>query len=322
MRGLVVSGSNNHFLVDPGSGSLVRCGIKGKQLAALQGWYNSLAPGDMVEFEEDAHDPAKGLVSALVPRRNVFRRFNEKGKSDQAIAANLDAIACVTSPAMPPFRPRFIDRVSIVAERDGIPLLIVMNKADLGIDDAVRARLVGYGRIGYKVMECSVVTGEGIGELRGAIFGKTIAFVGQSGVGKSSLLNLIEDGLARRVGEVSQKYRRGRHTTTGSALAALADGVTKVVDTPGFRRLAIRGIGPESLASCFPEMRPLVGACPFGYRCRHLDENGCAVTAAVEDKAIDGDRYESYVRVRAELEETVEYARKRGRPLRIYDDHE
>ncbi len=322
MRGLVVSGTRNHFLVDAGEGRLVRVGIKGKQLAALEGWYNSLATGDLVEYEEDPHDAAKGLVVALVPRRNVFRRFNEKGKSDQAIAANLDAIVCVTSPGFPPFRPRFVDRVAVVAERDGIPLVIAMNKIDLGVDEAARERLDDFVRIGYRVLECSAETGEGIDALRELLRGKTTAFVGQSGVGKSSLLNRVEEGLSRRVGEVCEKYERGRHTTTGSALVTLADGITRVVDTPGFRRLALRGIDKARLGDCFPDIRALAPSCEHGARCQHDEEEGCAVAAAAGTELLDADRYESYLRIRSELAETVEYAKKRGKPRRMYDNDE
>lgn len=318
--GVVVTGSNNSFLVETPDGTLRRCVIKGKILRTLQGYYNSLAPGDLVRLEPDAFRPDQGSILGMEERRNLFWRWNEKGKSIQAIAANLDRVVCVASGRLPPFRPRFVDRVAVTAELEGLPLLIVMNKSDLGRDPEVEDRLADYRRIGYEVLVCSVLDGRGIGELRSRIAGGTSAFVGQSGVGKSSLLNALEPGLDERVGEVSEKYERGRHTTTRSVMVTLEDGRTRIVDTPGFRRLAVRGIPRDSLVACFPEMRSLAEACEFGLACSHLDESGCRVRRGVEEGLVHPDRYESFIRVRAELDQTAEYAKKPGRPRRDYRD--
>jgi len=276
-----------------------------------------------VSFEPDSLNEEQGSILGMETRRNLFWRWNEKGKSIQAIAANMDLVACVISPRFPPFRPRFIDRVAIMAELENLPLIIILNKSDLDMEASTEERLSDYRRIGYEVMVCSARSGQGLVELRARIFGKTCAFIGQSGAGKSSLLNALEPGLTFRVGEVSEKYERGRHTTTRSVLTVLADGRTRIVDTPGFRRLAIRGIPQDSLVACFPEMRSLAEDCDYGLACRHLDESGCRVRAAVEAGLVHPDRYESYLRVRAELEDTVEYAKKAGRPRREYiDDYE
>lgn len=125
---------------------------------------------------------------------------------------------------------------------------------------------------------------------------------------------------AGEAGEVSEKYERGRHTTTRSVMVTLGDGCSRIVDTPGFRRLAIRGIPRDSLVACFPEMRPLAEACAYGLACGHQDEPGCRVRAGVEEGLVHPDRYESYLRVRAELDQTVEYAKKPGKPRRDYAD--
>jgi len=261
-----------------------------------------------------------GTISALMPRRSFFWRYNEKGKAIQVIAANMDLVVCVTSVSMPPFRPRFIDRVSLEPSSEGLPFVIALNKTDLGMDAETARRMDDYRRIGFETMEMSVSTGQGIDALRCRIQGLTSAFVGQSGVGKSSILNALEVGLGLKVGEVCEKFERGRHTTVAGVLVELVDGSTKVIDTPGFRRLAVRGIEPVTLSACFPEIRAASSGCALGSRCKHIDEPGCRVRAAVEAGTIHEDRYESYTRILMELEDTRSYARKPGRHREYEED--
>ena len=139
MEGVVLSGANNLFSVLCADGERRLCAIKGKRIKDRAGSYNALAPGDFVDVGPG--DSGKGLVKSLAPRRNVFGRYNEKGRASQAIAANIDLVVCVSSPVLPPFRPRFVDRVAVLAEAAHVPLLIALNKADLGEDEETSERL-------------------------------------------------------------------------------------------------------------------------------------------------------------------------------------
>jgi ribosome biogenesis GTPase / thiamine phosphate phosphatase len=309
MNGLILSGTNNVFSVLCDDGERRSCAIKGKRIKDTTGVYNALAAGDEVEVSPG--EGGRGMITALKPRRNVFGRYNEKGRAKQSIAANVDLVVCVASPSFPPFRPRFVDRVAILAEAARVPLLIALNKSDLGSDEGTEERLALYEELGYGILRCSAATGSGVGELLGRLRDATSVFVGQSGVGKSSLLNSIEPSLGRRTGDVSEKYARGRHTTTMAELVVLDRG-TRIIDTPGVRRLALRGIEPGELDAYFPELARLSPHCEFGLSCTHRDESGCRITQAVEEGLVHEDRYESYLRIRWELEANAEYSAREG----------
>ncbi|MCX7026299.1 MAG: ribosome small subunit-dependent GTPase A [Spirochaetes bacterium] len=298
MRGRVLSTANNLSKVLCEDGTTLFCGIKGKRIKSLERNYNSLAAGDWVEVR--ATDGGRGLVIGLEPRLNKFGRYNEKGRAEQAIAVNIDRVICVSSPAMPPFRPRFIDRLAVMAESASVFFVIVLNKVDLGLSPATEARIAGYGSLGYQVIRTSAKTGEGLASLARLLESGSSVLAGQSGVGKSSLLNALFPGLDRKTQEVSEKYERGKHTTT-QAEAVLVDAERMIIDTPGIRRLALRSIDIGSLAAFFPEFKVYAEDCSFGGACCHVDEEGCVVRTAVAEGQIDADRYESYLRIREEL---------------------
>jgi len=317
MTGLIVRGSNNIFYVRPLdsaeesdleilAGKELECRIKGKVLKGVQGYYNPLAPGDKVKIEVDPLHPGKALITELVERKNAFTRFNQKGMAPQLLAANVDMVLCVTTPASPPFRPRFLDRVLAQAERAQIPAVIIVNKWDLHDGDYdVDERLEDYRRIGYRLLLVSALTGEGMEELAALISRRVSVMVGQSGVGKSSLINKLAPHADLKVGDLCEKYERGSHTTTMSRLIQLqgsADGGC-IIDTPGVRRLMPDGIGPDDLALYFREFAPLVGQCTYGLSCSHRIEPGCKIMEAVAAGVIHEDRYESYLRLTDELKE-------------------
>jgi ribosome biogenesis GTPase len=319
-RGTVISGSWNIFTVRLESGGgeetrIIECGIKGKVLKGVDGFYNPLAPGDRVIV-------GQGRIVSLEERKNCFTRFNQKGfnakknaaaggygtagaAGSQIIAANVDLVLCVSSPGLPPFRPRFLDRVLVQADRAEIPAAVICNKWDLHDGDTdIEERLKDFARTGFPVLRISAQTGQGIEELKEFIAGRFAVLVGQSGVGKSSIINALRPALPEdmrmRTGAINEKFDRGNHTTTQSLLVELPGGGA-VVDTPGIRRFVPDGISPGDLIMYFREFAPLAGRCGFGLSCGHVSEPGCRIREAVNAGTIHADRYESYLRIREEL---------------------
>ena len=301
-RGTVLWGVNNIFTVRS-EGSEVRCTLKGKILRTDEIAYNPLAPGDEVEFETDPADESAGRIVGRLSRRSEFKRWNNKRKADQAIAANADLLLCVASPLSPPFRPRFVDRVLVSALIGGIEPVIVLNKTDQGIPDDVRERLDDYRAIGYSVLYCSAKSGEGIAAVDLAIGSKRTVIIGQSGTGKSSIINLLSPDADLRIGEVSSKHNRGRHTTIYSVMVEFgssAGEMREIIDTPGIREIHVTGIEPPALQEYLPEIWRLCGSCSLP-RCSHLHEPGCEIIAALSRGEIHPDRYESYCRIYDDL---------------------
>ncbi|WP_319561173.1 ribosome small subunit-dependent GTPase A [Marispirochaeta sp.] len=305
LLGRVAAGINNIYTLlttdgeDKNREREVSCRIKGKKLKGDPGRYNPIAVGDWVEFEDDLQHQGSGMIVSRQERKNVFARLNRKRGTMQTIAANMDLLVCLTSPESPPFRPRFIDRVLVAAAIGDMPVMVLVNKMDQHVDNAMRERLDVYSSIGCQVRYCSAATGEGVAEFIACIRGKDTAFVGQSGVGKSTLLNRIVPGADLAVGEITKKYNRGSHTTC-FALMLKADFPGRLVDTPGIREIDIAGILPLDLGHYFPEFVPFLGDCAFS-PCYHDHEPRCAVRDAVDDGRIHADRFESYLRILEQL---------------------
>ncbi|NLM00069.1 MAG: ribosome small subunit-dependent GTPase A [Treponema sp.] len=313
MIGIVLAGSNNIFEVECEDDVIRHCTIKGKKLKSVEGYYNPLAPGDKVEILCDEETENQGQILELIERKNEFVRWNVKGRAPQLLAANLDYILIVTTPNEPPFRPRFVDRALIQADAAGIEPIIVCNKCDLLAKDDYDFinRMSVWEKIGYTVMQVSAKTGEGLTHLSEFLIDKLCAFVGQSGVGKSSIINKLDSSCVLKTGSLSEKYGRGTHTTTKGTLLRLTlneslvggrIGVkASIIDTPGVRRFVLHDIPSNELALYFREMHNLIGQCSFGMSCTHTHEAGCKILEAVHAGIISEERYESWQRICDEI---------------------
>ena len=278
MRGRIQRALSGFYYVKTESGT-VECRARGR--FRLDG--SSPLVGDRVEISLDAN--GKGRVDKLLPRKNFFIR---------PAVANIDLLIAVASEVNPVTDPFLIDRVTAFAEHMGCEVLICINKSDAARVSRLRDI---YATSGYRVIETSAVTGEGVEELRGCIAGKVCAFSGNSGVGKSSLLNALEPGLGLETGVVSEKLGRGRHTTRHVEI--FPAGGAFVADTPGFASFDMEQLPPipkEELQFCFPEFGPYIGKCRFD-DCAHLKEPGCAVREAMDEGKINASRHLSYARL-------------------------
>ena len=321
MEGLIIAGTNNTFSVECDDEITRNCTIKGKVLKSDRQFYNPLAPGDRVVVEPDPINEAKGQVLSVLPRKNTFLRWNVKGRCPQLLACNLDYLSLVCTPDEPPFRPRFIDRALAQAEHQGITPIIVCNKWDLAEEmqtdgreeefDAIDRRLTIWSDLDYRVLRISAKTGEGMTEFAQLLENHLSAFVGQSGVGKSSLINVMDNSCVLKTGSLSKKYGKGSHTTTKGTLIHLTlnetlfEGVrglkADIIDTPGIRRFVLDDVEADDVAMYFKEFEPFIGKCKFGLGCKHHTEPGCAVLEAVQNGSITQERYDSWVRISEEI---------------------
>ena len=263
----------------------------------------SIAVGDRVRFAETHHN--LGMIVDVLPRENKFSRPAPKpgmAQVEQIIASNIDQIVPVFSTAKPTPKWRLLDRYLVAAEAAEIPAVICISKLDLTPKrDCWEAVVADYRKIGYRVLAVSAQNGKGLAELKDVLRNRISVFVGKSGVGKTSLLNVLQPDLGLRIQEVTRgKKSQGRHTTTHLEMFSLDPGGF-IMDTPGIREFGLWDIYPDELAWCFPEMRPYLGQCKFGASCLHIEEPGCAVRKAVMGSKISPYRYQSYNRLLEEL---------------------
>jgi ribosome biogenesis GTPase len=318
-RGIVLSGTGGVWRVRREDGSVVEASLRGRvkksnagrradgslrrDTVASAAETLKLAVGDHVLLEHDA--TGAWAIAEILPRRSrLARRAPGGGQGERIVAANVDQVVVVFAAANPEPHRRMLDRFLVIAEATELSARVVINKVELiGGPEAARERWIDYERAGYPVHLTSAKRGDGLEALHDALSGVVSVLTGPSGVGKSSLLNAIFPGLDLRVGEISESVNKGRHTTVGGYLHPLpGDDGGYVADTPGLREIGMWALAPESLDVCFPELRPYLRHCRFA-DCRHGIEPACAVRTAVEAGEVSAARYESYLKLRGELEE-------------------
>lgn len=290
--GRVLSVHGLASIVHLDEGRTLRCATRGllKNLSTDQ--RHVVVAGDRVLVRPESDK--EGMIERIEPRTGILSRTS-KGRQ-HVIVANVDQLLIVTSAAEPVIKPNLIDRFLVTAEHVSIEPIICINKIDL-VDPADLQPLVGvYGQMGYQVLLLSATTGWGTDRLRHLVAGRESVVAGQSGVGKSSLLNAIEPDLQLRVSHVSAENQKGRHTTTAARLIPLTQLGGFIVDTPGIRQFQLWDIIAEEVAGTFRDLRPLVSLCRFP-DCTHTHEAECAVKDAVADGRLDARRYESYCHI-------------------------
>lgn len=292
-HGLVLSVHGLTCVVEDDAGETFQCTVRRVLKTLATDERHVVVAGDDVMFRPSPG--GEGMIERVEPRRGVISRTS-RGRR-HVIAANVEQMLIVNSAAEPYLKPHLIDRLLVCAEQEKIRPVICITKIDL-VDAHELQPLIGvYARMGYEVLPLSVVSGVNIDALRQVTTGKRSVVVGQSGVGKSSLLNVVEPGLNLRVGVVSEETQKGKHTTTTAKLIKLASG-GYVVDTPGIRTMELWNVIREEVGGTLRDLRPFVNHCKFP-DCTHGHEADCAVKDAVADGRLDARRYESYLQLYA-----------------------
>lgn len=299
MKGLVIKNTGSWVTVrlEDGSGT-VNCKMRGVLRLKGMRCTNPVAVGDIVQVEEKGGDSP--VVGAIEPRRNyIIRRASNLSKEFQIIAANLDQAVLVVSLTNPVTSTTFIDRFLATAEAYQVPAVLAFNKVDLLTTEDLQYQLNEltslYRSIGYPVVNMSAATGAGADDLRDLLAGKMSLLSGNSGVGKSSIINLLIPDAHVRVGDVSHTHHKGMHTTTFSELLDLPGGGA-IIDTPGVKAFGTIDFERAQVAHYFPEIFKISADCRFN-NCTHTHEPGCAVLAAVEHGEISMSRYTSYLSI-------------------------
>ena len=274
-------------------GAMLRCRIRGKLRLKGVRSTNPVVVGDEAVCEADGGDC---VIVDIVPRRNyVIRRASNLSKESHIIAANVDQALLMVTLRSPETPKEFADRFLVTCEAYKVPAAILLSKIDLQDAEAVAEFRAVYEGAGYRVLEVSAKEGRGVEEVRELLAGRTTLVSGNSGVGKSTLIQTIDPSLDIRTGEISDSHHKGRHTTTFSTMYPLAEGGA-VIDTPGIKGFGLLDIDDAELWHYFPEMMRVAPGCRF-YNCTHTHEPGCAVVEAVKAGEIAWSRYESYLKI-------------------------
>ena len=297
MKGVVVKSTGSWYLVRDAEGKLHRARLRGKFKLKGMKVSNPLAVGDRVEFDVETTGEDTAVIHKIEDRENyIIRQSTHKTAFSHIIAANLDQALLIVTLVSPRTSFGFIDRFLVTAEAYDIPTILVFNKTDL-YDDEMRdyQRQIShmYQQIGYNSITVSAKSSEGIAEMNSLLEGKTTLLSGHSGVGKSTLINIIVPDLELKTSEISDFSDKGVHTTTFAEMFEV-DKDTYIIDTPGIKELGIVDIPKNQLGHYFPEMRDRMNQCRFN-NCTHFNEPGCAIVEAVRHNEISLTRYESYL---------------------------
>lgn len=297
-KGLVIKNTGSLFLVQLEDGTVVETSLRGRfRLKGIRST-NPVVVGDMVEVDGES-------IVGIEPRKNyIIRKSSNLSKESHILAANIDQVFLVVTIKKPETPFEFIDRFLLTANAYHIPVVIVLNKVDILDEDEMALAEAIKGlyekNLGYKVVFSSTVTGEGVDEVRFMLKDKLSLFSGNSGVGKSSLLNMLEPSLELKVGDVSRQHQTGMHTTTYSEVFDIAEG--KVIDSPGIKGFGIIDMEAAEISKFFPDIAKFALECRFD-DCKHLNEPSCAVLKALEEQKIAASRYNSYKSILLDLDE-------------------
>ncbi len=295
-KGVVIKSTGSWFTVRNNDGQTVNCSIKGKFRIKGLKTTNPVAVGDYVDYELQ-DDQKTGLIHHIHERKNlIIRKSTKLSKQIHIIAANIDQAILIVTIKEPVTRTAFIDRFLVSAESFRVPVTIVVNKSDLYDDkdiEAAKKLKAIYEAVGYMCLETSAITGYHTEQLKSIIKDKVTLLAGNSGVGKSTLINTISPGLDLKTANISDAYKTGKHITTFAEMFQLSFG-GQVIDTPGLRAFGINHVEKDELYHFFPEIFKAADACKY-HNCLHTHEPNCAVKDAVEEGRISWSRYRSYL---------------------------
>ena len=297
-KGLVIKNTGSLFLVELEDGSVVETNLRGRfRLKGIRST-NPVVVGDIVQVDGES-------IVSIEPRKNyIIRKSSNLSKESHILAANIDQVFLVVTIKKPETPFEFIDRFLLTANAYHIPVVIVLNKVDILDEDELALAEAIKGlyekNLGYKVVFSSTVNGDGVEEIKQMLEGKLSLFSGNSGVGKSSLLNVLEPSLGLKVGDVSRQHQTGMHTTTYSEVFDIAGG--KVIDSPGIKGFGIIDMDAAEISKFFPDIAKFALECRFD-DCKHVNEPSCAVLKALEEQKIALSRYNSYKSILLDLDE-------------------
>jgi ribosome biogenesis GTPase len=297
-KGLVIKSTGSRYRILYGSREIVECTIKGKFRVKDLRTTNPVAVGDQVLFEL-AKERTSGVITEVLERKNyILRKASNLSKEVQIIAANIDQVFLMFTIILPETQAEFIDRFLITAEAYNIPASLIINKTDLYKEpelERMKYLVSLYSNIGYACYVVSINNRSGIEDLKDKMQDKITLLSGNSGVGKTSFINILDPSLNLKTEEISEYHRQGKHITTFPEMHHLPFG-GYVIDSPGMRGFGVVDMNRNEIYHFFPEIFRISKGCRF-YNCLHLDEPGCAVRSAVENDLINPSRYRSYIKI-------------------------